>query len=108
MLVGESQGFDLQKVLPSHQTIEVDTQRMRGQLGIEPGTQAPKGMGMVDLDVNCSESWPLTVSINWRTALYKCCTAGRLSLGSPPASFGLLASSQYHAGGLFVNRSQLA
>ena len=50
MLVGESQGFDLKEVWLTQQAIDIDTQRMRGQLAIQPGTQAPKRMGIVFFD----------------------------------------------------------
>ncbi len=50
MLVRESQGFDLQEIWLAQQTIDVDTQRMSGQLAVQTGTQAPKGMGVVLLN----------------------------------------------------------
>jgi len=51
MLVRESQGFDLQEVRLAQETIDVNTQGMRGELGIQAGTQAPKGIGMIGFDV---------------------------------------------------------
>jgi len=51
MLVGESQGLDLQEPwLPQH-TVDVNAQGVCRQFGIGPGTQAPKSMRMIDLDM---------------------------------------------------------
>jgi len=49
MLVGENQRLDLQDLWLSQQTVDVNAQSMCGQFRIEPGTQAPKGMGVIDL-----------------------------------------------------------
>jgi hypothetical protein len=43
----ESQPLDLQKIRLAQQTTDEDAQRMSGQLGIQTGTQAPKGMCMI-------------------------------------------------------------
>ena len=51
MLVRKSQGLDLQKILFSQKTIEINAQGMSSQFGIQPSTQTPKGMGMIFLDI---------------------------------------------------------
>ena len=51
MLVGESQRLDLQELWLTQQTVDVNAQSMCGQFGVEPGTQAPKGMSVIDLDL---------------------------------------------------------
>lgn len=51
MLIGKSQRLDLQELWFAQQTIDVNAQRMCCQLGIEPGTQAPKGMSVIDFDL---------------------------------------------------------
>ncbi len=50
MLVGKSQGFDLQEFRLGQQTIDVNAQRMSSQLAVQAGTQAPEGMGVILLD----------------------------------------------------------
>jgi hypothetical protein len=50
MLDRKSQRFDLQDVWLAEQAIDVKTQRMSGQFAVQPGTQAPKGVGVVRLD----------------------------------------------------------
>ena len=47
MLIRESQGFDLQKVRLAQQSVDINTQGMRGQLAEQTGTQPPKGMGII-------------------------------------------------------------
>ena len=51
MLDREGESLDLQEVRIAQQAIDVDAYRMRGQLGIQSGTQSPKGMRVIDLDV---------------------------------------------------------
>ena len=51
MLVGEGQSLDLQEIWLACQTVDVDTEGMCGELGIESGTQPSKRMSMVGLDV---------------------------------------------------------
>ena len=51
MLDRESKSLDPQKVRIAQQAIDVDAYRMRSQLGIQSGTQSPKGMGVIDFDV---------------------------------------------------------
>jgi hypothetical protein len=51
MLVWESQGFDLQALWLAQQSVDVNAQGMCGQFGVEPGTQAPEGMSVIDLDL---------------------------------------------------------
>src|SRR5229473_8001633 len=51
MLDRESESLDLQKISFSEQAIEIDTQGMSGQLGQQTGTQSPKGMGVIELNV---------------------------------------------------------
>ena len=51
MLVRESQGFDLQKVWVSQEPIEINAQRVRGQLGVQTGTQSPECVRVIFLDV---------------------------------------------------------
>ena len=51
MLVGEGQILDLQEIWLAQQTVDVDTEGMCGELGIESGTQPSKRMSMVGLDV---------------------------------------------------------
>jgi hypothetical protein len=46
----KGKGLDLQEVRITQQAIDIDAQRMCCQLGVQPGTQAPKGMGMIDLN----------------------------------------------------------
>ncbi len=41
MLVGKRQVLDVQEVSVSQQTIDMNTQRMGRQFGIQPRTQAP-------------------------------------------------------------------
>ena len=51
MLDREGDSLDLQEVRVAQQAIDVDAYHMRGQLGILSGTQSPKGMRVIDLDV---------------------------------------------------------
>src|SRR5215813_3200048 len=51
MLDRKSQVFDLQDIGITEQAVKVDAQRMGGEFSQQAGTQAPKGMGMVDLKV---------------------------------------------------------
>ena len=55
MLVWESQGFDLEEIRLTQQAVEVNTQGMSGQLAIQAGTQAPKGMRIIFLDPQLPE-----------------------------------------------------
>ena len=50
MLDRKSQGFDLQEVRVSNQAIDINALSMSGQLAVQTGTQAPKGVGKVLLD----------------------------------------------------------
>jgi hypothetical protein len=47
----ESQALDLQEIELAQQTIDENAQRMSGQLGIQMGIQAPKGMCMIVFNV---------------------------------------------------------
>lgn len=51
MLNRESQSFDLQKGRLAEQTININAQRMSSEFGVEASTKAPKGMGMIDFNV---------------------------------------------------------
>lgn len=51
MLNRESQRLDLQEIGIPEQAIEIDTQGMGCELGEKPGAQPPKGMGVIDLNV---------------------------------------------------------
>ena len=51
MLDRESQRLDLQEISFAEQAIQIDTQGMGRQLGQKPGAQPPKGMGVIDLNV---------------------------------------------------------
>lgn len=59
MLNGKSQRFDLKEIRLTHQAIDVNAQRMSGQLTVQAGTQSPKGMGVVLL--NCELPGQLAV-----------------------------------------------
>lgn len=50
MLVGKSQGFDLEKIWLTQQTIDVDAKRMSSQFAVQTSTQAPKRMGIIFLN----------------------------------------------------------
>jgi hypothetical protein len=49
-LIRKSQRFDLKEIWLTQQAIDVNTQRMSGQLAVQTGTQSPKGMGVVLLN----------------------------------------------------------
>ncbi len=51
MLDWESERFDLQEVRLSQQPVEIQAQGVGSQFGVQPGAQAPEGMGMVDFDM---------------------------------------------------------
>src|SRR5438034_4592728 len=51
MLDRESQRLDLQEISFAEETIEINTQSMGGKFSQQTGTQAPKGMSVVDLNV---------------------------------------------------------
>ncbi len=51
MLIRERQALDLQKVCVAHEPIQVNTDSMRCQLGVQSCTESPKSMGMVRLDM---------------------------------------------------------
>ena len=51
MLDREGQRLDLQEIWLSELTVDIDAEGMSGELGIKPCDIAPKGMGMVGLDV---------------------------------------------------------
>lgn len=59
MLVGKRQGFDVQDLRHAQQTVEINTQRMRGQLTIQTGAQAPKRMSIVFLDAQLPRQLPI-------------------------------------------------
>jgi hypothetical protein len=50
----ESKMFDVKEVLLTQQTIDVDAQGMSSQFGVQTGTQTPKGVSMVGLNVELS------------------------------------------------------
>jgi len=52
MLDWESQRLDLEEGGLTEQTIDVNAQRMCSQFGVETSTQAPKGMSMIDFDID--------------------------------------------------------
>jgi len=54
MLDWESQRLDLEEGGLTEQTIAGNAQRMCSQFGVETSTQAPKGMGMIDFDIELS------------------------------------------------------
>ena len=47
----KGQGLDAQPLGIAQQAIEINTQRVGGQLGIQPSTQPPKAVGVVGLDL---------------------------------------------------------
>jgi len=51
MLIRESQRLDLQELWPTQQAVDENAQSVCGQFGVEPGTQAPEGMGVIDLNL---------------------------------------------------------
>ena len=51
MLVREGESLDLQEVSLAEQAVNVDGQGVRREFGVESGTQAPKGVGMIGFDV---------------------------------------------------------
>src|SRR5512145_2551815 len=51
MLNRKSQSFDLQESWLADQAIEIDTQGMRSEFGVEASTQAPEGVSMIDFDL---------------------------------------------------------
>ena len=51
MLVGKSQSLDLQEVRLSQQSIDVDTESVRCELGIEPGAKPSKRVSMIGLNI---------------------------------------------------------
>ncbi len=59
MLDRESQRLDLQESGFAEQAIEIDTQGMSSQLGQKPGAQPPKGMGVIDLNVEVLHQLPV-------------------------------------------------
>lgn len=50
MLIRKSQGFDMKEIWLTQQAVDVNTQRMSGQLTVQAGTQSPKSMGVVLLN----------------------------------------------------------
>src|SRR4051812_12647339 len=56
MLDREGKCLDMQEIWLSELTVDIDAKGMCGELGIEPGAQAPEGMSMVGFDVElCGE-----------------------------------------------------
>src|SRR5215212_1098287 len=52
VLVGrEGQGLDLEAVRRPQQPVEVDAERVRGELGVQAGAQAPEGVGVMATEV---------------------------------------------------------
>ena len=51
MLDRKSQGLDLQESWLADQAIEIDTQGMGSEFGIEASAQAPEGMRMIDFNL---------------------------------------------------------
>ena len=51
MLNRKSQGLDLQEVRLADQAVEIDTQGMSSEFGVEASTQAPEGMRMIDFNL---------------------------------------------------------
>ena len=51
MLVGESELLDLQEVGIAQEPIEIDTEGVGSQLGLQAGTQAPERVRMVGFDI---------------------------------------------------------
>src|SRR6266487_6068570 len=51
MLNWKSQRLDLQEGRLTEQTIDVDTQGMCSEFGVEASAQAPEGMGIIDFNV---------------------------------------------------------
>ena len=51
MLDRERERFDLQESRFADQAVDVDTQGMRSQFGIQASAQTPKGMSVIDLNI---------------------------------------------------------
>lgn len=47
MLVGESERLDLESLGVSEEAIEVEAEGVRGELGVEPGAEAPERVGLM-------------------------------------------------------------
>jgi hypothetical protein len=56
---GKGQGFDLQPVLLAEQPIEIETQGMGGQLGIQAGVQHPEAVSMIALNLKMLRQLPV-------------------------------------------------
>ncbi len=50
VLVGWSEGCDLEKLLLAEQSVEIDTQGVGGELGVQPRTQSPEGVRLMSTD----------------------------------------------------------
>ena len=51
MLNGKSQGLDLEEGRLADQAVEIDTQGMCCEFGVETSTQTPEGMSMIDFNL---------------------------------------------------------
>ena len=51
MLNRKRQGLDLQESWLADQAVEIDTQGVCGEFGVEARAQAPEGMGMIDFNL---------------------------------------------------------
>ena len=51
MLDGKGKGLDLQKVIVTKETIDIDGQGMSSQFGVQASTKATKSMSMIVLNV---------------------------------------------------------
>ena len=51
MLNRKSQGLDLQEGRLTDQAIEIDTQGVCGEFGVETSAQAPEGVSMIDFNL---------------------------------------------------------
>ena len=51
MLNRKSQGLDLQESWLADQAVEIDTQGMCCELGVEASVQAPEGVSMIDFNL---------------------------------------------------------
>jgi hypothetical protein len=77
MLDRKGKRLDLQEVGITQRAIDIDAQRMCCQFGVQSGTQAPKDMDLIGLNMlSWLDSWLLTASMTCRTALIMRLTAG--------------------------------
>lgn len=76
MLIRESQRLDLQEVWVTQQAVDVNTQSMCGQFGIKPGTQAPEGMSVIDLNLEYLRELVVDGFDHLAHAIQKCALLG--------------------------------